>query len=38
LDLKEGKKKRQRRLESYRKLPGIPTPLAELKRLDLNTI
>jgi hypothetical protein len=37
-DLKEGKKKRQRRLESYRKLAGIPTPLAELKRLDLNTI
>jgi hypothetical protein len=28
----------QRRLESYRKLAGIPTPLAELKRLDLNTI
>jgi hypothetical protein len=37
-DLKEGKKKRQRRLESYRKLAGIPTPLAELKSLDLNTI
>jgi hypothetical protein len=37
-DLKEGKKKRQRRLESYRKLAGIPTPLAELKRLDLNTM
>jgi hypothetical protein len=37
-DLKEGKKKRQRRLESYRKPAGISTPLAELKSLDLNTI
>jgi hypothetical protein len=37
-DLKEGKKKRQRRLESYRKLAGISTLLAELKMLDLNTI
>jgi hypothetical protein len=37
-DLKEGKKKHQRRLESYRKLAGIVTPLADLKWLDLNTI
>jgi hypothetical protein len=37
-DLKEGKKKHQRCLESYRKLAGILTTLADLKQLDLNTI
>jgi hypothetical protein len=37
-DLKTGKKKQQRQLESYRKLAGILTALTDLKKLDLATI
>jgi hypothetical protein len=37
-NLKTGKTKRQRRLESYRKLPGLQIALAELKKLNLTTI